>query len=78
MINDKSTYRTVKEHLLSIADSEIRNKCLANLDDRQSGYKCYTIGMAIMIGVWQKPEEKAHWESVYYYVNTGKIMTDGK
>lgn len=71
--------KTLREHLESIVDVEAREKAIANMDSRYCDEMIYTLGYALMLGVYQHTEEdKKFWRDYakknrsansHYYTN---------
>jgi len=61
-----SSYKTILQHLHEIEDKELRERCLANIDERYQDNLVYTKGMAVMLGVnGQHQYEKDYWNEAY-------------
>ncbi len=56
--------KSVFEHLNEIEDTELKEICLANFDEKVKDILVYTPGMAVMLSVnnqWDKP----YWDNAY-------------
>lgn len=64
------TLKTVRQHIEGIKDQDVREKCLAGLDERCADMECYSVEYAIMLGVNQPGHERSYWEKAYWTVYT--------
>ncbi len=58
--------KTARQHILDIKDEKVKEKCLANLDERCADELCSYVGYALMLGVNQPAWEKDFWQEAYW------------